>query len=145
MNFLTDISSTTSAIISFAMSGSSFLPAGAAPLFAEAASAVSPVDRIVNTAEVLYANAAAITDATAKANAQTLSAQCAAFAAQNGWHGMDTRGPGIIAAIRRNLGETAPNGGAWPDESEDPAPLPRWIIKPATPLVVPEPAAAGAS
>ncbi len=127
MDFLPDIPALTGAIMTFAVTHAGNLPSGAASLFATAASKVSPVDSIVSTAECLYANQAAISDAPTKAAAQTLCAQCAAFAAQYGWHGMDTRGPLLIAAMRRDLGETASAGVTWPDPSTDPAPLAAWL------------------
>ncbi len=126
MIFLSDIPSAQTAIMAFAMGPSSHLSAGAAPLFATAASKVSPVDAIVSVAECLYANHGAIADTTARAAAQTLCGQCAAFAAQYAWHGMDLRGPGMIAAMRRDLGEADPTGAGWPDASADPAPKPEW-------------------
>jgi hypothetical protein len=126
MQFLTDIPSASAAIMAFAMGPAARLPSGAAPLFARAAGQVSPVDAVVQVAEHLYANQAAITDPTARAAAQTLCAQCAALAAQFGWHGMGARGPGLIAAMRRELGEPPPAGFAWPASSADPAPRPQW-------------------
>jgi len=126
MNFLADIPSLSSAVLTFAMTHSGRLPQGAAPLLATAASKVSPVDSIVSVAECLYANQAAMADAAARAAAQTLCGQCAAFAAQYGWHGMDLRGPGMVAAMRRELGEADPAGAGWPDPSADPAPKPEW-------------------
>ncbi len=126
MDFLTDIPSLQTAIMTFAMQSSLKLQTAAQPLFAAAASRVSPVDRIVATAECLYANQDNITDAPTKALAQTLCGQCAAFAAQYAWQGMDVRGPGIVSAMRRDLGEAAPAGQTWPDPSADPAPVAQW-------------------
>lgn len=127
MDFLPDIPTLQTAIMTFAMGGAAKLASSAQPLFAQAASKVSPVDAIVSVAECLYASQDNIADATAKAAAQTLCAQCAAFAAQYAWHGMDARGPLLVSAMRRDLGEAAPAGQAWPAPAADPLPLPAWV------------------
>lgn len=126
MQFLPDIPSIQAAIMTFAMSYANNLIDNGPALYASAASKPSPVDMIVSVAECLYANQSKITDAATRASAQTLAGQCAAFAAQYAWHGMDVRGPGIVSAMRRDLGEAAPAGAAWPAPSADPAPAPQW-------------------
>jgi hypothetical protein len=126
MIFLSDIPSIQTAIFTFAMTNASRFPAGVETLYQTAASKVSPVDTIVSVAECLYAGQSLFTDSTAQAAARTLAGQCAAFAAQYAWHGMDVRGPGIVSAMRRDLGEAAPAGQAWPDPTADPPPLAAW-------------------
>ena len=126
MDFAPDIPTLQASIMTFAMTHAGDLPDYVAPKFAEAASKASPVDTIVSVAECLYANQGAMSAGAGKTAAQTLCAQCAAMAAQVGWHDMGTRGPAIVSAMRRNLGETAPEGQTWPDMADDPAPITSW-------------------
>ena len=53
----------------------------------------------------------------------TLAIGLIKFCAQHGFFGFgaDARTLGMVAALRRDLGEDAPLGG-WPDAANDPAP-----------------------
>lgn len=86
----------------------------------------SPVDRVVTTAEALYAVKAELGP-----DGQVMCAQLASFAALNGWHGMQERGPQITAALQRDAGVTAPPGIVWPMPADDPAPLTEMTASPA--------------
>jgi hypothetical protein len=79
----------------------------------------SAVDMIVNTTEVIYSNKDDLTSDTLAMGAG-LAFLCEFW----GWHGMDVdnRGTKISLALRRDSGETAPEGYSWPDPSEDPEP-----------------------
>lgn len=90
----------------------------------EAASAVSIVDAVCATTELMYARKGEL-------DAWLLGAGAglAAFATLNAWYGLaqDARGAGIMAAMRRDAGEAHPTAGTWPDPSEDPAPLAQYL------------------
>lgn len=79
----------------------------------------SPVDRTVSVCEALYAAADSLGP-----EGWTLCAQLARVAQDNGFHelGQTARGAGVIAAMRRRVGETT-----GPDPSEDPAPLAQYL------------------
>jgi hypothetical protein len=62
--------------------------------------ASSPVDQAVQTCEALYAARADL-----DAGGRTLCGQLASFCAANGFHGMDSRGLGILRAMRIDLAE----------------------------------------
>lgn len=82
--------------------------------------APSPVDRIVKTGEALYAVSGDLND-----EGKTLVAQLISFATMNGWHGLpqDNRGGRIVMAMRRDIGEDAPDTMPWPTADTDPVPL----------------------
>lgn len=84
-----------------------------------AATKVSPVDKLVEVGEVLYAARADLSD-----DSLVIAGQVIEFCTRNGWHGLtnDARGERMVAAIRRQLGEPHPTGGEWPDPETDPAP-----------------------
>lgn len=84
----------------------------------EATAKVSPVEKIVDTGELLYA----IRD-TLDEDGLTLAGQAIEFATRNGWHGLgtDNRGQRMVDALRRQLGEPHPTGGEWPAKDTDPA------------------------
>jgi hypothetical protein len=79
---------------------------------------VSPVDKIVNFSETIYA-----LGEKASAEAKTAAAATVEFATRFAWHGLGTegRGVGILSALQRDLGEPAPAAG-WPDPTSDPEP-----------------------
>lgn len=79
----------------------------------------SAVDLVVKTAEAIYARRA-----TLNGPALQLAAGLASFAGVWGFRGMadDNRGQRMAIALRRDSGEPAPQGGAWPDASQDPEP-----------------------
>jgi hypothetical protein len=86
----------------------------------------SPVDLVVNFTEGVYANRG-----TLPAEAMEVAAGLASIIDQNGFHGrLDGRAPAIALALRREAGEDAPEGQAWPDEEADPAPRTEFAPKP---------------
>jgi len=91
------------------------------------ASSPSPVDQIVKLGEFLYANRDQIDD-----DATELAGGLIQYATLNAWHGLadDARGDRIVQAIRRDLGEPAPNGVEWPDAASDPQPQPQHVMVP---------------
>ncbi|NML04262.1 hypothetical protein [Sphingomonas sp. G-3-2-10] len=120
--------SARSAIISFAMNHASALDEAVRDSFLDLAGQPSPVDQVVKVAELLYANAASLTD-----EGRDLVGSLASYASENFWHGMqvDGRGNRIALAMRRQNGETPPEGSSFPDPETDPAPLPAYA--PASP------------
>jgi hypothetical protein len=118
MNFLSDIPAAITAIDRFLMlHGRDFDDAAQGALL-QASASPSPVDKIVGVGEVIYAMGATATD-----DARTLAAGLVEFASRYSWHGLatDGRGAGMVAALRRDLGEDAPLSG-WPAADTDPAP-----------------------
>lgn len=94
----------------------------------------SPVERVVTTAEALYAIKSDLDLA-----GQSMCAQLASFAALNGWHGMQERGLQIAGAMQREAGMTAPRGQPWPSVDVDPAPLKTLLpADTAPPVPVPQ-------
>ena len=86
--------------------------------FQAAAAAASLADRLGGIAELLYANLATVDDA-----AKTLAAQCAHVMRLSSIGALaDPRGAGVEFALRRELGETAPDGMTWPAQADDPTP-----------------------
>jgi hypothetical protein len=87
----------------------------------DALAAYSPsgVDRVVNGCEALYAAADQL-----RTDGLTLCAQLARLAEEHGFHalGQTARATGIIAAMRRRLGETE-----TPDPADDPPANPDLI------------------
>lgn len=79
----------------------------------------SPVERTVLVCDALYAAADYL-----DVEGWTLCAQLARVAQDNGFNGLGSpeRIAGIIAAMRRRVGETT-----GPDPSEDPAPLAQYV------------------
>lgn len=77
----------------------------------------SPVDKVVRSAEALYSCAAEL-----DTNGLTLVAQLANFAMIGQWHaiGQTSRGPGIVLAMRRRLGDTTVTQTAAEDPPVDP-------------------------
>jgi len=112
-----------SAVQAFSTNFASKLPTVAQTAFANAASAISPIIKVCDVAEVLYAYQSQITDTPTQIAAQTLCGQCAAFGAMNGLNGLGVngRGSGIMQAMQRDLGETPPVGMSWPLVANDPA------------------------
>ena len=77
----------------------------------------SAVDLIVKTAEEIYKRRGDLDSSTLQ-----LGAALSSLAGLWGFHGMDVdnRGHRIALALYRDSGETAPEGLAWPDSSQDP-------------------------
>lgn len=142
MNFLSDIPAALAAIDAFLVQHARELDAKVVAALLQASSQPSPVDKIVNFGETLYA-----LGADASAEAKTAAAQVVEFASRFSWHGLgnDGRGAGIVAALQRDLGEPAPAGG-WPDAKNDPAPrsdiLSALGLTPEVTAPVPAPATA---
>lgn len=88
---------------------------------------ISPVDRIVRTGEMLFANRSTLT----RNSDRELSARLVEFAAMNGWHGLneDNRAGRISATMM------AEAGGAPVAEADIPTPRDEFI-----PPKTPEPA-----
>lgn len=85
---------------------------------------VSPVTSYANIAELVFANKAAL-----NADAKRLGAQCAYMGRMEGWAVLDpTRALGIQQALQREVGDSAPLGGSWPDPSTDPEVQPGWVV-----------------
>jgi hypothetical protein len=87
---------------------------------AELHASPSPVDQIVRIGEYLYARRADIAD-----EGKALLGGLIGFATIYGWHGLltDDRGDRIVQAMRRDLGETPPEGEEWPLPASDPPAL----------------------
>lgn len=111
----------------FVMLEAAALPEHTREALLEAAGHPSPVDRVVNSAEALYAAKADLSK-----EGRDTAARLAQFAAMNGWHGMADRGLKIAQAMQRIGGYAAPDGSAWPAADEDPAPLERFLPKDET-------------
>ena len=79
----------------------------------------SPVDLVVNTSESIYKNKGELDSEDLQLGA-SLSYFCYIW----GFHGMDVdkRGAKMSLALRRDSGETAPEGIQWPAEETDPEP-----------------------
>ena len=122
-------------LTTFVMLHGSELPEHTRAAIVASASHPSPVDRIVDTAEALYASKSELS-----AEGRTITAQLAQFAAMNGWHGMGTRGLAIPNPMNRTGGSAAPAGDTWPPAADDPEPLERFAEPTAedTPEEAPE-------
>ena len=141
MDAITDIPGMAAAIQTFSRQHGQHLPTAAtapmtgnpAEIFDTAASLASMVQRVNDVAECLYAFHGQIADPDAKTAAMTLCAQAAVFPGYQGWMppiALDNRGAKISWAMRRELGETAPAGTAWPTPDQDPAVL-EIFVQPA--------------
>jgi len=77
---------------------------------------LSPVDRVCQSAEVIYCNRHQFDD-----EGKTLGVRLTAFAISNSFQriGTEERGMGVINALRRDMGHERVLG-EWPDPSEDP-------------------------
>lgn len=119
MNFLPTLGEVLAAVDQYLILHAQNLPQTAQDGIVAAAAKVSPVDKIVDVAETLYAARAELDD-----EALILAGQVAEFATRNGWHGLqnEARGQRMVEAIRRQRGEEHPTGGQWPDPATDPAP-----------------------
>ena len=122
MELITGFPEMRVAVQTFALQHGPKLPATIAAPLTEALAAMSPVVMICDTAEIIYARRAEITDGDAKASALTVMGQCAALGATNGWHGLavESRGLRIRQAAQRELGDTAPEGTSGPAVTADP-------------------------
>ncbi|WP_298195530.1 hypothetical protein [Novosphingobium sp.] len=130
MNFLSTLSDALEASSSLPAE----LPEAVQAALLDASAKVSPVDKLVEIAEVLYAARAELDE-----DALVIAGQVIEFCTRNGWHGLtnDDRGDRMVAAIRRQLGEPHPTGGEWPDPETDPAVKGAPVEQPVTPLPTP--------
>lgn len=122
MQFLTSPMAASAAVMFFIAQSGTTLPAHT--LDHLSAYTPSAVVRIVTACEALYAAADDLAEA-----GLTLCAQLARIAEENAFHVLPDepdRWSGIVAAMRRRVGETT-----GPDPSEDPAPLAQYAA-PAT-------------
>lgn len=121
----------------FIMTKASTLPDETIEHLLESANHASPVDRLVNSLEALYAVKSELGK-----EGRDLCGQMAQFVAVNGFHGMQERGQRINEAMNREGGYSAPAGMEWPAREDDPAPLERYVPEgSAGAQPAPEPAA----
>lgn len=83
--------------------------------------APSPVDKIVNAAEIFYAARFELDK-----DALAIGAQLAMFAYANGWGTMRDRGASIALSMQREAGFESASGDPWPKSDNDLAPLPQF-------------------
>lgn len=76
------------------MTAASELPEDARAALAASMAAVSAVDRIVLFGRGVHTHRAVL-----NAEARAIGAAALGFAAQNGWHGLDSEAPAMIAAL----------------------------------------------
>jgi len=128
LQFATDLVDLSTKLQTFIMRHAASLPEFTRNKLLEAGLHPSPVDRIVNAAEALYAVKSDLS-----AEGRVMCAQLAQFAAVNGWHGMGERGLKIAQAMQRIGGYNAPAGSAWPKAEDDPEPIAQMVEPPAEP------------
>jgi hypothetical protein len=134
MNFPDDIQTLGAAVQSYLMKNGSGLSKKLGADLIAALGAPSPVDRIVQAGECLYAARDELSG-----EGKELCAQLISFATMNGWHGLseENRGGRIVMAMRRDLGEKAPSG-SWPKGDTDPEADARFAVsveaEPAVPV-----------
>lgn len=105
-----------------------------APLFRTGG---SPVDAVVNTAEIIFANKGKM-----KPDALQLAAGLSAFREGEGYHYDEAepkRANKMALALRRDAGERAPAGTKWPTKDQDPKPDVRFAPAPPAPPPTPAP------
>ncbi|MCK0531443.1 hypothetical protein [Sphingobium agri] len=119
MPVLDSIQAALAAVSHFLITEGAALPSDLRDALIESSGRPSPVDRIVEVGETLYANASLLSD-----DGKLLCAALVSFATLNGWHGLaeDNRGGRMAMAMRRETGEEPPAGLTWPDAESDPAP-----------------------
>lgn len=127
IQFATDLVDLMTGLQRFMMTGAASLPEHTREALLEAAGHPSPVDRVVNSAEALYAAKGDLDK-----EGRDTAARLAQFAAVNGWHGMGARGLQIAQAMQRIGGYAAPEGTSWPAAEDDPEPLERFLETPET-------------
>lgn len=120
--FFTDLPGIAAELQRFLITHAAALPEAARENLITFGGHPSPVDRIVKSAEALYAVRDELPEA-----ALDMAAQLAQFAALNGWHEMSARGMAIAAALQRQAGHEPPGGTSWPDPADDPEPSSEFI------------------
>lgn len=122
LEFAPDLPSLSTELQRFMMLEAGDLPEHARERLLEFAGHPSPVDRVVNSAEAIYAVAGEVSN-----GARDMGARLAQFAAVNGWHGMGERGFAMAAALQRMAGHEPPAGTTWPEPETDPEPLAHFL------------------
>jgi hypothetical protein len=119
MDFIQDHGDAGLRISAFLMDpdGAAALPEFTRAKLLESAGAPSPVDRYVQTAEVLFGAAGEI-----NAKGRMLGAQLGSFIAANGWHG-GARYRAIGFAFMRRSSIVPPPGVTYQAAEDDPEPL----------------------
>lgn len=122
IEYASDLVDLSRRLQSYMMLHAAELPEATRNHLLDAAGSPSPVDRIVNSAEALFAIKGDL-----DAAGREITAQLAQFAAVNGWHGLADRGLKIALAMNRLGGFKAPTGVTWPTAEDDPAPIDRFV------------------
>ena len=136
MESLPSISDAIALIRTYERDHVSELPPKAAAGLSAAVIMISSVDIIVRGGEAMYA---AHKQALLPQDGMVVCGQEISYATDNGWHGLaGGRGQGIVAALRRDIGE-APTGPAWPLPEDDPLPLEEYLEPTAPPPISPPP------
>ena len=90
-----DIPGALAQIGTFLLSAGASLPQEAGAALTASAAAISPVDRIVQFGRAVHEHRADL-----DAGAHAIGAAALAFAAQNGWHGLASEAPAMIAELQ---------------------------------------------
>jgi hypothetical protein len=130
MQFLNTIPDALGALQGFLIAKGAQLPPHTQGHLTAAMAKPSPVERLVGSAEALYAAAEDL-----DADGRIICAQLAQMAAQYGFYGMESRGVQIAQAMRRMNGEAAPAGSSWPAKDKDPAALAQYLPAPPLPIL----------
>lgn len=125
--FFSSLTDLTVALQRFTVLSGAALPEHTREQLIEFSGHPSPVDRVVNVAEALYAARDELTN-----EGRDMAAQLAQFAAVNGWHGMTERGAAMAAVLQRDAGHEPPPGMSWPDHADDPDALVQFLPPLAT-------------
>lgn len=121
LQFFPDLPTLTTALTRYMVLDSGTLRADVQEHLLDYAGHASPVDRIVKTAEILYAHRPLLDQA-----ARDMTAQLAQFAGTN--FAMGARGMAIAAAMQRDNGYDPPSGTTWPPAESDPLPDEQFIF-----------------
>lgn len=89
-----DISNALAQISDFMATAGAGIPEVARVPLAASIGAISPVDRIVQFGRAVHEHRAEL-----DADARAIGIAALSFAAQYGWHGLDSEAPALIAAI----------------------------------------------
>ena len=119
ISFATNIREAQQRLSSYLITYGAALPAFTRGKVIEAQSAPSAVQRIVQSAEALYAAREGI-----GYDGRAMAAVLTQLATRHGWSKLDEddRGGAMLGALLRENGEPPPAGMEWPDPADDPAP-----------------------
>ena len=131
--FVSSLPEVSAALQRFLMSEAAALPEFVRGKIAEAGLHPSPVMRVVESTEALWAVRADLSP-----NGRELLAQLAQFAAFNGFHDMQDRGAAMVAALCRDEGFEPMPGQQWPIAEQDP-PVLESMIEPVAEEAAEEP------